>query len=120
MGRLHTLKPRVATLDTRRAQSPAATERIRGSALQTIRERILRRDCGICRCPQCVATGALRPAREVDHSVPLWAGGAEADANRLSISEGCHQAKNACEARMRAMGGYDASLCTCGRHPARA
>lgn len=116
MGRLHTLKPRVAALDIRRVASQQGTERIRGSALRRIRDRILRRDCGLCRCPVCKATGALLLAGDVDHTVPLWAGGAEDDSNRLSLSRDCHDAKSACEAAMRAAGGWMATTCVCGRH----
>lgn len=102
MGRLQTLKPRIGTLDTRRGSPVVATERIRGRALQTIRDRILYRDAGICRCDTCKATGALKPAHEVEHRTPLWAGGAEDDQNRYAINSDCHKAKTAREAAQRA------------------
>jgi 5-methylcytosine-specific restriction protein A len=105
MSRLQTLKPRIQTLDTRRIATPAGTERIRGRALQTIRDRILRRDCGICHCAACQATCALKPAHEVDHRVPLWMGGAEDDSNRYAINADCHKAKTALEAAERARKG---------------
>jgi hypothetical protein len=44
------------------------------------------------------------PATEVDHTLPLWAGGREADDNRLSLSTDCHAKKSAREAEMRAKG----------------
>ena len=105
MGRLTNLKPRVAALNTQRvAPAITATERIRGRELQRIRDRILSRDCGICRCDECRATGRLLPATEVDHTIPLWAGGREADDNRLSLSPECHAKKSAQEAEMRTKG----------------
>jgi 5-methylcytosine-specific restriction enzyme A len=104
MGRLTTLKPRVATLDARRLPAAGATERIRGSAHQKIRDRILRRDAGICRCDECQATGALKVAHEVEHRIPLWKGGAEDDSNRYAINRDCHAKKTAAEAKERAGG----------------
>jgi 5-methylcytosine-specific restriction protein A len=81
-----------------------------------IRDRILRRDCGICRCRECTRTGGTKPAHHVDHDRPLWAGGAEDDSNRISINEDCHKAKSACEAAMRAKGSFEPTACACGRH----
>ena len=106
--RLTTLKPRLATLDTRRA-APAGTGRIRGRELQRIRERILYRDRGMCQCSECKAAKRIRPATEVDHTLPLWAGGAETDENRLSLNAECHARKSAREAEMRAKGESPAS-----------
>lgn len=103
MGRLQMLKPRVGAAPSR-MPAPAATDRIRGYALQKIRDRIMRRDAGICRCDDCQRTGALKPAHEVDHRVPLWAGGAEDDDNRISINADCHKRKSASEAKLRAAG----------------
>jgi 5-methylcytosine-specific restriction protein A len=99
-----------------RIQPAAATERIRGSALLTIRDRILTRDQGICRCLECERTGEVRAARDVDHHHPLWAGGAEDDSNRRAISPACHSLKSACETAMRSRGAFDVATCTCGRH----
>jgi 5-methylcytosine-specific restriction endonuclease McrA len=116
MGRLTMLKPRLSNLDTRRVTQTQATERIRGRALQTIRDRILKRDNGLCQCAQCRRTGDINLAEDVDHDVPLWAGGPETDSNRISIARACHDAKTACEAAMRASAGYLSTPCTCGRH----
>lgn len=114
--KLKTLRPRVQQLQARIVQ-PAATQRVRGSNLQVIRHRILSRDHGICRCIECKRMRALNLAAEVEHLVPLWAGGAEDDSNRYAIATTCHALKTACEAAMRARCGYDPSMCTCGRHP---
>lgn len=89
---LRQLGPRV-----REAGRPGATERIRGSALQTIRDRILSRDAGMCRCAECQRTGDVRPAAEVEHRRPLWEGGREDDGNRYAIARECHLLKTRCE-----------------------
>lgn len=93
---LTTLKPRVSTIDTRKGSSPA-TERIRGRALQRIRERILLRDeytCQVC--------GRVSRDLEVDHIVPLHLGGPEIDSNRQAICPvPCHQEKSEREGKGR-------------------
>lgn len=115
--KLQMLRPRVATVPGRlQMAATLSTRRIRGSALQAIRERILRRDCGICRCAICSRTGAVNVAMEVEHRIPLWAGGAEDDENRYAIARDCHEAKTKCEARMRSAGGWMTTPCTCGHH----
>lgn len=116
--KLQMLRPKVATLPTSAQHQPrmAGTERIRGSALQRIRDRILYRDQGICRCETCKRTDTLKVATEVEHRTPLWAGGQEDDGNRYAIASDCHEAKTRCEARMRAAGGWLSTPCTCGRH----
>lgn len=116
--RLQMLKPQVQSLPPRLTTpgTVASTTRIRGRARQVIRERILTRDWGICRCLDCRRTGALQLADEVEHRLPLWAGGQEEDANRYAIAKDCHRAKSACETRMRATGGFDSNRCDCGRH----
>ena len=83
----------------------AGDSRIRGSALQAIRHRILTRDNGICQCDECKATGRVMLATVVDHITPLWAGGHESDANRQALSVECHDRKSAEEAKVRARGG---------------
>jgi 5-methylcytosine-specific restriction endonuclease McrA len=106
MGRLQTLKPQVRMIQNNVRQMRAGDVRIRGWALTLIRERILRRDSGVCQCGECKATGRVRLASIVDHIVPLWAGGREADSNRQAINEECHERKSAAEAAMRAAGAY--------------
>lgn len=104
--KLTTLKPKVATLETTRRTHAAGDQRIRGSALQTIRERILTRDCGMCRCARCQATGEVKPGTIVDHITPLWAGGSESDSNRQAINPTCHEAKSAHETACRLAGSF--------------
>lgn len=111
MARLTTLKPRVQALKAGGPRTLAAgDERIRGNSLQAIRRRIFSRDCGLCACVRCKASGEVRLAHVVDHRIPLWAGGTETDGNRVSMSTECHDLKTADEARMRAAGSFDPSV----------
>ncbi len=100
------LKPRKlrelpSTIRVLPSKRDGATERIRGREGAEIRDRILMRDAGICRCAECTRTGRLRPAQQVDHRVPLFDGGLESDSNRYSINARCHAEKTACELRRR-------------------
>jgi 5-methylcytosine-specific restriction endonuclease McrA len=89
------LKPRIATLDTRQGSS-AAVERIRGYRLIKIRERILLRDGYACRVCGRVSVDLI-----VDHVVPLHLGGAESDENRQSLCGDCHDRKSEQEEKGR-------------------
>lgn len=97
---LPTLKPRVDTLDPRRlpmASKAGATERVRGRTWQRVRKSVLVRDG--YRCAQC---GAIDISHEVDHIIPLEAGGAAVDDTNLqTLCEVCHGAKTAQEANWR-------------------
>ena len=104
MGRLQPLKHSVKMLQSSARTLKAGDSRIRGSALQAIRHRILTRDKGICKCEECKATGRVMLATVVDHITPLWAGGHESDANRQALSVECHDRKSADEAKVRAGG----------------
>ena len=96
--KIATLKPRIATLDTRRG-APIAVERIVGRELQRIRERIALRDGYICQ----ICGRAAGPRQGVvDHRVPLYAGGQETDGNRQWIhDEPCHRLKSEREEKER-------------------
>jgi len=102
--KLTTLRPRLQTTGSRLAMlapaPPRAVERKRGSAGVRDRERIRKRDCGLCR--NCGHLG-----KDVDHDVPLWAGGSDADENKRVLCGVCHDAKSKIEARQRAGGAYD-------------
>lgn len=98
---LTTLKTKVKTIETARRTALAGDERIRGGALQKIRERILSRDCGICQCDRCKASGDVKIATIVDHRIPLWEGGRESDENRQAINVDCHKIKSDEEAKRR-------------------
>jgi 5-methylcytosine-specific restriction protein A len=107
--RLTAIKPRVQPLRAQRAPAPLTTKtvRITGWRLTQIRERILRRDRGLCQCDECKAPGAIPQAAEVvDHIVPIWEGGLEEDSplgdlNRQSLSIEHHALKSAQEAKRR-------------------
>ena len=100
--KLKMLKPLLSTQPTALRAYKAGDDRIRGSALQRIRHRILTRDCGLCQCEQCKAPGAIRQmASVVDHIVPLWAGGREDDSNRQALSVECHKRKSDAETKQR-------------------
>lgn len=79
---------------------PNTVERKRGSAGVRDRERIRARDCGLCQ--NCGYLG-----KDVDHDVPLWAGGQDDDENKRVLCGMCHDAKSKVEARQRAGGVYD-------------
>jgi 5-methylcytosine-specific restriction protein A len=92
---LSSLKAKVATLDTRRG-SGVAVERIRGSRLHKIRERIGLRDeytCQIC--------GRVTVQGEVDHRVPLAEGGGNNDQNLWWLCIPCHKKKSEQEGKRR-------------------
>ena len=57
-------------------------------------------------CVTCQAEGRVRPVDEVDHRIPLWAGGADNESNLQSLCTPCHEAKTSREAAMRASGGF--------------
>lgn len=96
MGRLQTLKPRVASQPAPRIKTfTTATVRTRGWAWEQIRKRIFTRDCGLCQ--PSLRRGLTVPATEVDHIVPLAQGGTDADSNLQSISSEPHKAKTAAE-----------------------
>lgn len=115
MGRLQTLKPRLATLNTQRITVPMGTDRMRGRAAVERRQRWLYRNplCVLCEKEGKVAAGVA-----VDHILPLWVGGVDdLETNGQSLCDPHHDAKTACEARMRAAGGWLSTPCTCGQHP---
>lgn len=100
--RLTTLKPRIATLDTRRVRTldatPGATPRQRGRGWLTRRAQWLSLHP---LCAHCERSGRVTLAEEVDHIVPLIDGGADDDSNIQSLCSPCHKAKTASEARRR-------------------
>ena len=66
-----------------------------GTAWDKQRERILRRDNGLCQV--CLARGLYSTATEVDHIINKASGGTDADGNLQAICKPCHQAKTAME-----------------------
>lgn len=93
---------------------PIEAERLRGRAAVKRRSDFLRyRPL----CAECDREGVTRMAQVPDHKIPLWAGGADdLDKNGNPLCFTHHDAKTACEAAMRAAGGWMARPCTCGQH----
>lgn len=110
--RIPALQPRIPMLlNTRIPQSQIAqrhgtARRVTGRTLQETRKRIWLRDGARCRmCQELVSIepGTDRPC-EIDHIVPLWAGGAESDdANLQCLCPPCHALKTDQEAAERAL-----------------
>ena len=71
-------------------------ERGYGSAWDRQRQRILRRDAGICQA--CLPLGFVHVGTEVDHIVPRFEGGTDDDANLQTICTAQHRAKTQAEA----------------------
>lgn len=67
--------------------------RLRGRALQESRQRILKRDNGLC--VLCITTGRVSLATEVDHITGLAQGGTHDDDNLQSLCHDCHATKTA-------------------------
>lgn len=96
-----------------RPQRDGTAQRKTGRALMDTRKRIWLRDGA--RCVDCgelvdIQGGTARPC-EIDHEVPLWAGGSDDDGNRRLRCVGCHAAKSAREAADRARGGVLMGRC---------
>lgn len=91
---------------TRLQQAPriGATHRDRGRARQEARLRIWLRDGPNCKgCGKLIdITPGTPDPFELDHTVPLWKGGKDADHNRQCLCPDCHAAKTAREAQERA------------------
>lgn len=102
--RISTLKPSIQTASVSKAKTLTVsnTQRTRGSKWMEIRNRIFRRDNGLCQ--ECKREGRLKLASVIDHIKPLWAGGKDDDANLQSLCKPCHDAKSAKEAADRAAG----------------
>lgn len=77
----------------------SAADRGYGWDWQKLRLRILKRDGYICRCDRCKEDGVVRPAHEVDHRIPKFEGGTDADDNLQAINRDCHALKTQAEAK---------------------
>ena len=62
-----------------------------GSAWDALRLRILRRDCGICQCDECKASGRITIATEVHHIKAKADGGTDDPSNLQAIAKDCHK-----------------------------
>ncbi|AIP21542.1 HNH endonuclease family protein [Burkholderia pseudomallei MSHR5855] len=66
-----------------------------GTAWDKIRQRILRRDSGLCQ--PCLQAGRVTPATAVDHVISKARGGTDRDENLQAICRDCHATKTARE-----------------------
>jgi 5-methylcytosine-specific restriction protein A len=98
------LKPRIptATIATVARLTVAEHQRLTGVAWQRARNRVMTAAGGLCQCADCTRDKATRHAHEVDHIIPVWAGGTDDDANLQAINRDCHAVKTAREAELRA------------------
>lgn len=74
-------------------QGRSSSERGYGYNWRKLRDRVLERDGYICRCEECISTGRIRQANDVDHIVPKAKGGTDNMNNLRSINRECHRAK---------------------------
>ena len=114
--KLTILKPRVQTIPGRlQMAATLSTQRLRGRAAVERRDQYLRLNP---LCGRCTTIGRVGAACTPDHVVPLWAGGPDnLVTNGQPLCREHHDEKSACEARMRAAGGWLSTPCTCGQHP---
>lgn len=106
MPKLQMLKPRLAMAPSQVQMlkaRPGTVERKRGSAGVKDRNRIRKRDCGLCQ--MCEAAGRVSLGTEVDHKVALADGGSDTDDNKWLLCTPCHGEKTTREAAERATGG---------------
>jgi 5-methylcytosine-specific restriction protein A len=113
--KLTALKPRLATIPGRlQMAATLSTQRLRGRAAVNRRADYLRLHP---LCVECEKHGRVSAATVPDHIQPLWAGGPDdLEANGQALCTEHHDAKTACEARMRAAAGWLSTPCQCGRH----
>lgn len=104
MGRLKTLPPRLKAAPTRVKTLEAkagSTERVRGRAWMTTRQRV-----ALAYGYRCAACGCVWVSSrdQIDHIVPLEQGGSNEDSNLHPLCDDCHKAKTAGEATSRTRG----------------
>lgn len=95
------VKPRTIDVVPRAKRQPwqkraDAPKRLTGPRLQARNKRIKERDGYTCQNRQC---GAVTMELQVDHVVPLCAGGGEEDGNLQTLCTVCNQAKGLAESR---------------------
>ncbi len=102
--KLTTLKPRLATLNTKRlAAQPMETQRMRGRAAVDRRAKWLTLHP---LCVECDKAGKVKAGQVVDHVIPLWKGGRDDyETNGQTLCNEHHDAKSLIEAGERARGG---------------
>lgn len=97
--KLQTLKPRLQPLPPRLAYAPPPSRapgyRKTGRAGVADRDRIRRRDDGLCQA--CLERNLVTLGTQVDHVIPLHKGGLDVDQNKRLLCDECHLAKSANE-----------------------
>jgi 5-methylcytosine-specific restriction protein A len=78
--------------------------RLRGSALQRRRVRLLSR---APLCEHCRLAGRVRLADELDHIIPLFMGGTDTEDNLQPLCTDCHARKTADECGTKTITGLD-------------
>ena len=68
----------------------STNQRIRGRALQRIRQRFLRANP---LCMSCYERGYAQAATQLDHIIALVNGGTDTQDNRQGLCDECHEAK---------------------------
>lgn len=95
MGRLKTLQRDIRPMPSRLQSNTTAEHRVKGRALQSIRLDHWKKNP---HCAMCGQITAYPYGFELDHIVPLYQGGADADNNRQILCngpDGCHLKKTA-------------------------
>ena len=77
----------------------ASDTRLRGRPWMRIRDRVMRRDCGLCQ--QCKREGRLQMAEQVDHKGEHADGGSDDDSNLEALCGDCHKVKTTRSQAMR-------------------
>lgn len=95
--RLSTLKPRIEAGRTYVVQSKV--ERLSGSAWQTIKKRYEREHPRLC--AECNRQNLVGNGDELDHIIPVWAGGTNHEHNLQWLCKEHHKQKTAKEAAIR-------------------
>lgn len=115
--KLRLLKPQIPMLPSNvQMAKRTSADRVRGRAGVDRRARFLQQHP---LCAECVKQGWTSATQIADHRVPLWAGGADdLKTNGNPLCRAHSDAKTACEASMRAAGGWLSTACTCGQHTA--
>jgi len=96
---MKTLKPNIRILDGRIAKQGTAERRIDGNTRAAVVKRLSRERPRMC--ATCYASGKVRLGMELDHIVPLWAGGSNEVSNLQWLCVPCHRDKTAREAKER-------------------
>jgi 5-methylcytosine-specific restriction protein A len=93
---MQTLRPRAPARDLARAKQlrDHPDYRLRGTSNQLRRKRLFTAQP---LCVHCEAVGRTTIATEIDHIIPIAAGGADADHNLQPLCHDCHARKTATE-----------------------